>query len=60
MEGFLVQDTYQMGYLGITNAISIIKGEEVQEYIDTGVVYVTKENIESAEIQHTLNPLANP
>ncbi len=57
VEGFLVQNPYQMGYLGITNAVSMINGEEVQEYIDTGVTYVTKDNINSAEIQHTLNPL---
>ena len=57
MNGFLVQNPYQMGYLGVTNAASMIRGESVSSSIDTGVTYVTKENVNNGEIQHILNPL---
>ncbi|NDL67171.1 substrate-binding domain-containing protein [Clostridiales bacterium F-3ap] len=46
MEGSVAQNPYQMGYLGVQNAIEAINGNPVDEIIDTGAKLLTKENIE--------------
>lgn len=45
MEGSVAQDPYQMGYLGVENAIKAIKGESVEKRIDTGANLLTKDNL---------------
>ncbi|EQA08024.1 periplasmic binding s and sugar binding domain of LacI family protein, partial [Glaesserella parasuis H465] len=44
LDGIVVQSSYQMGYTGVDTIGKLIKGEKVEKVIDTGVVYVTKEN----------------
>ncbi|MFK5194536.1 LacI family transcriptional regulator, partial [Glaesserella parasuis] len=39
---------------GVDTIGKIIKGEKVEKVIDTGVVYVTKENIDSPEAKAVL------
>ncbi|MFJ7638412.1 ABC transporter substrate-binding protein [Peribacillus sp. NPDC097225] len=57
MVGTVVQNPFNMGYSGVKQAVKVIKGEEVEKVIDTGVTYVNKENLESEEVQKLLNPL---
>ncbi|MDH2998308.1 LacI family transcriptional regulator [Pasteurellaceae bacterium LFhippo2] len=54
LDGIVVQSSYQMGYKGVSTIDRIIKGEKVEKVIDTGVVYVTKENIDSEEAKGVL------
>lgn len=54
LDGIVVQSSYQMGYKGVDTIGKIIKGEKVEKMIDTGVVYVTKENIDSEEAKAVL------
>lgn len=54
LDGIVVQSSYQMGYKGVDIVGKIIKGEKVEKIIDTGVVYVTKENIDSEEAKAVL------
>ncbi|QBQ63718.1 LacI family transcriptional regulator [Actinobacillus indolicus] len=54
LDGIVVQSSYQMGYKGVDTIGKIIKGEKVEKTIDTGVVYVTKENIDSEEAKAVL------
>lgn len=54
LDGIVVQSSYQMGYKGVDTVGKIIKGEKVEKMIDTGVVYVTKENIDSEAAQSVL------
>lgn len=54
LDGIVVQSSYQMGYKGVDTIGKIIKGEKVEKVIDTGVVYVTKENIDSPEAKAVL------
>ncbi|MCT8556362.1 ABC transporter substrate-binding protein [Glaesserella parasuis] len=54
LDGIVVQSSYQMGYKGVDTIGKIIKGEKVEKVIDTGVVYVTKENIDSEEAKAVL------
>ena len=54
LEGIVVQSSYQMGYKGVNKIYNIIKGEKVDKFIDTGVVFVTKDNIDSEEAKAVL------
>jgi ribose transport system substrate-binding protein len=59
VDALIVQNPYQMGYLGVKTALDMLNGEPVDKRIDTGVFVVTRENLESAEIQRLLNPAGN-
>ncbi len=53
----VVQRQYFMGYDGVKAAIDMANGETVSEKtIDTGVVLVDNENVDSQEIQGIINP----
>ncbi len=54
LDGIVVQSSYQMGYKGVDTVGKLLKGEKVEKFIDTGVVYVTKENIDSEEAKAVL------
>ncbi|NBI43374.1 substrate-binding domain-containing protein [[Haemophilus] felis] len=54
LDGIVVQSSFQMGYKGVNSINRILKGEKVEKVIDTGVVYVTKENIDSEEAKGVL------
>lgn len=53
----VVQRQYFMGYDGVKTAIEMANGGSAAEKkIDTGVVLVDKENVDSAEVQDIINP----
>ncbi|MFC1235485.1 substrate-binding domain-containing protein [Vibrio sp. F74] len=54
LNGIVVQSSYAMGYEGIKTVNKILKGEKVEKFIDTGVVYVTKQNIDTKEAKSVL------
>lgn len=54
--GFVVQNPLRMGYLGVKTAVAVIRGEKIEPSIDTGVGFVTKENMNNPEIADLLNP----
>jgi len=54
LHAIAVQGSYQMGYMGVKAVAKIIGGEKVEKKIDTGVVIVTKDNIDSAEAKNVL------
>ncbi len=56
LDGFVVQNPLQIGYLGVKTMVRHIRGEKVPERIDTGSILVTRENLEQAEIRELLNP----
>ena len=43
----LVQKTYTMGWLSVEKLLAATKGEEIEKEIDTGVIIVTKDNVDS-------------
>jgi ribose transport system substrate-binding protein len=49
-----VQGSYQMGELGVSNVLKVIGKGKVDKFIDTGVVVVTKDNIEKPEAKNVL------
>lgn len=56
LQGLIVQNPFQMGYLGVKTVINHIDGKTIDPWIDTGVVTVTPDNMEDPEIVELLNP----
>ena len=54
IEAIAVQSAYQMGSLGVKTAVEASQGKTVPKFLDTGVVMVTKKNIDSAEAKNVL------
>ncbi|PWC35781.1 ABC transporter substrate-binding protein [Azospirillum sp. TSO35-2] len=54
LEAIAVQGSYQMGHLGVQTAVKLIKHEKVEKTLDTGVVLVTKSNLDKPEAQNVL------
>ena len=54
LEAIAVQSAYQMGKLGVKTAIEVSQGKKVPKFLDTGVVMVTKSNIEKPEAKNVL------
>lgn len=57
LDGAVIQNPYNMGYLGVRNAAKLIDGENVSLTVDTGVTFVNKDNLNNDEIQLLLYPL---
>jgi ribose transport system substrate-binding protein len=45
-----------MGYLGVRTMVDQLSGKPVEKKIDTGVMLVTKDNLETPEVQNLLHP----
>lgn len=56
LHGIVVQNPFNMGYLGVRTMVDHLLGKPVEKKIDTGVMLVTKDNLESAEVQTLLRP----
>ena len=56
LTGTIVQNPYNMGYLGVYYSGKLIAGEDIAKMVDTGAAYVTLENLNSDEIRLLLDP----
>jgi len=56
LHGIVVQNPFNMGYLGVKTMVESLLGKPVQTRIDTGVILVTKDNMSSADVQALLHP----
>lgn len=54
IDSLVAQNPYRMGYEGVKAVIARIDGQEVPRRIDTGVKLVTRDNLETPEIQALL------
>ena len=54
IEAIAVQSAYQMGALGVKTAVEVIDHKAVPKFRDTGVVMVTKGNIDKPEAKNVL------
>jgi ribose transport system substrate-binding protein len=54
LEAIAVQSAYQMGALGVKTAVEATEGKSVPKFRDTGVLMVTKKNIDSADAKNVL------
>ncbi|OHV83568.1 ABC transporter substrate-binding protein [Rhizobium sp. LCM 4573] len=54
LAGIAVQGSFQMGELGIQTVKKVMNKEKVEKFVDTGVVVVTKDNIDKPEAKNVL------
>jgi ribose transport system substrate-binding protein len=54
LSAIAVQGSYQMGEKGIETLMKVLKKEKVEKFVDTGVVLVTKDNIDKPEAKNVL------
>ncbi len=53
----VVQNPYNMGYLGVRYAKKLVEGEKIAPVLDTGATLVTPENIDEENIQLLIEPV---
>jgi ribose transport system substrate-binding protein len=56
LHGIVVQNPFNMGYLGVRTMVEHLQGKPIEKRIDTGVVMVTPENLDSPETKTLLHP----
>lgn len=56
LHGIVVQNPFNMGYLGVRTMVEALQGKNVGKRIDTGVTMVTLDNLNSPDIQTLLHP----
>jgi ribose transport system substrate-binding protein len=56
LQGLVLQDPFNMGYLAIKTLVSVLRGAAVPARIDTGSSLVTRENMGQPEIEQLLRP----
>jgi ribose transport system substrate-binding protein len=59
LHGIVVQNPFNMGYLGVRTMVEHLLGKRVEKRIDTGVTMVTPENLNAPEMQTLLHPPLN-
>lgn len=56
VQGLVVQNPLNMGYLGVKTIVAVLRGEKVPDRIDTGVGFVTKENFNDPAMADIVHP----
>ncbi len=56
ISALMVQDPFGMGYLGVKNAVAVLRGETVPKVVDTGVTVVTRNNLADPAIAALVSP----
>jgi ribose transport system substrate-binding protein len=56
LHGIVVQNPFNMGYLGVRTMVDSSQGKAVEKRIDTGVIMITPDNLDAAETQALLHP----
>ena len=56
IHGLVVQNPLKMGYLGVKTMVEHLKGQNVEKLVDTGVTFVSQDNLNNPEIQQLIHP----
>ncbi|MEP6901137.1 MAG: substrate-binding domain-containing protein [Actinomycetota bacterium] len=56
MQGIVLQSPFAIGEMGVKAMIESLQGKQIEKRIDTGVMMVTPENMNTPEAQKLLNP----
>src|SRR5437762_2461087 len=56
LHGIVVQNPFNMGYLGVRTIVESLQGKSVEKRIDTGVNMITLDNLDTPESQALLYP----
>ncbi|MGB2908094.1 MAG: substrate-binding domain-containing protein [Candidatus Aminicenantaceae bacterium] len=54
--GLVIQNPFQMGYMGVKTILDHLQGRPVKKRIDTGVAFVTPDNLQDPAIQEMIDP----
>jgi ribose transport system substrate-binding protein len=60
LDGLVLQNPFQMGYLAVATLSRHLRGETVEPRIDTGATFVGKHNLERPEIRDLIAPDLSP
>lgn len=56
IEALVLQDPFKIGYLAVKTMAAHLKNQPIEKRVDTGAKLVTKDNLDSKEIQDVLHP----
>ena len=56
LHGIVVQNPFNMGYLGVKTMVASLRGQPVDRRIDTGVSIITPDNLNAPDMQALLHP----
>ncbi len=56
IDGLVVQNPLQMGYLAVKTMVDHLRGKPVEKRIDTGARLVTKENLDDPAVKEIVSP----
>lgn len=56
LEGFVVQNPFEIGYQSVKTMVEFLDGKAVPKRVDTGATLVTKDNVQTSEIEKLLKP----
>jgi ribose transport system substrate-binding protein len=56
IDALVVQNPFNMGYLGVKTMVQKLRGEAVPRRIDTGATLVTQQNLNDPKVSELLNP----
>jgi ribose transport system substrate-binding protein len=54
IHALVAQNPRKMGYEGVKTLVKHLKGEQVEQRVDTGVTLITRENLETPEVKELL------
>ena len=54
IQALVVQNPFRIGHDAVVAALAAIRKQPVEKRVDTGVVVVTRDNLESSEVQKVL------
>jgi len=56
LQGIVVQNPFSMGELGVKTIVEHLAGKKIEKRIDTGVMMITADNLETHDAQALLHP----
>ena len=56
LDGLILQNPFQMGYLGVKSIVAYLNKQPIEKRVDTGETLVTRENMNQPEIRELLAP----
>jgi ribose transport system substrate-binding protein len=60
IQGLVIQNPFQMGYIGVTSLVQKLRGGGVQQSVDTGSTFVQKDNMDEPNVKALILPDLSP
>lgn len=60
LHGLVIQNPFQMGYLGVKTLVQALRGERPSAVIDTGSTFVEKTNLDEPRVKELIVPDLSP